>query len=88
MEVIVKNRTPLDPRERVLAIEAAAQAICETVGEDAADGTMALLTAAVHVHMRHSGKSAKDSLEKLAYCLGCATVAADDWFTLREVKSP
>lgn len=87
MEVIIKGREALDPRQRVLALEAATQAICESVGQDPADGTMMLLTAACHVAMKHSGKSAKALLDTLAYSLGCATVAADDFFTLKQVST-
>ena len=83
MEIQIKGRTPLDPRQRILALEAATQAICENVGTDPADGVMMLLTAAVHMGMKYSGKSAKNQLDHLAYCLGCATVAADDFFSLK-----
>jgi len=85
VEARIKGQKPTDPRDRVLAVEAAMQAICEDVGEDAADGTMALLTAAVHIAMRHSGKTGKELTEELSYSLGCATVAADDFFTLKQV---
>lgn len=87
MEIIIKGQKLTDPRQRVLAIEAAMQAICEVDGNDAADGVMALLTAAAHIAMRHSGKPARDLTEHLAYALGCAIVAADDFFKLREVPS-
>lgn len=86
MKVIIEDKAPLDPQQRVLALEAAAEAICRSVGQDPADATMALLTAAVHMAMKHSGKSAKDLTERLAYVLGCATVAADDWFTPKLVR--
>jgi hypothetical protein len=69
-----------DPRLRVLAIERVAQAICESVEQDAADGTMMLLTAAAHIASRHSKKPARDIADVLADCLGNAIVAADDWF--------
>lgn len=68
------------PRDRVLAIEAAAQTISEHSGGDAADGTMMLLTAAVHVAMRHSDKPASELLDTLANSLGYASVAADQFW--------
>lgn len=85
MEIIIKGRKPTDPRGRVLAIEAACQAICEDLNEDAAEGTMMLLTAAVHIAMKHSKKSVKEMAPIMAECLGNAIVAADDFFTLRKV---
>lgn len=86
MKITIDGKSPTDPRERVLAIEAAMQAICEDVGQDAADGVMALLTAAAHIHARHACKPAGKCLDDLAHALGCATVAADDWFQLRTVQ--
>jgi hypothetical protein len=85
MVVILKGKVPNAPCDRVLAIEAVAKAICESVGEDPADGTMMLLTAAVHIAMQHSDKSIKDIATLLAECLGCAIVAADDFFKLRSI---
>lgn len=34
MEVTITGKRPTDPRDRVLAIEAATKAICQEVGED------------------------------------------------------
>lgn len=83
MEVIIKGKVPLDPRERVLAIEAAMQAICQNAGEDPADGVMALLTAAVHISMKQSKLPPGEMARVLANCLGHAIIAADDFFKLR-----
>ncbi|MEI9995114.1 MAG: hypothetical protein WDM91_11000 [Rhizomicrobium sp.] len=76
-----------DPKERVLMLERAVRAICEAAGTDPADGTMMLLTAAVHMAMVMARKPAKDVLELLASSLGYATVAAEDWFALRVVAA-
>ena len=83
MEITITGKITLDPRDRVLALEAATRAICEEVGLDPAEGTMMLLTAAVHLASQYSRKPAKELLETLAYSLGCATVAADDFFKLK-----
>jgi hypothetical protein len=85
LEIIIKGSGDLsDPKARILAIEAATQAICEKVGQDPADGTMMLLTAAVHIAMKHSGKKPiQDIAPVLAVCLGDAIVTADDFFKLR-----
>jgi L-aminopeptidase/D-esterase-like protein len=85
MEITINGKVSADPRDRVLAIEAVAQAICESVGLDVAEGTMMLLTAAVHIAMKHSERPIKDVAPMMAECLGCAIVAADDFFTLRTV---
>lgn len=88
MEIIIKDGGDLrDPKNRILAIEAAAKAICEQVGEDAADGTMMLLTAAVHIATKHSDKPVRDVALHMANALGSAIVAADDFFKLRHVSS-
>lgn len=80
MEVIVNGATNLtDPRTRVLAIESAVKAICEHAGLDAADGVMVLLTAAAHI-ARQNQKPGTDINMSLAYSLGSAIVAADDFF--------
>jgi hypothetical protein len=85
MEITINGKVSADPRDRVLAIEAVAQSICESVGLDPAEGTMMLLTAAVHIAMKHSERPIKDVVPILAECLGDAIVAADGFFTLRAV---
>ena len=85
MQITTIGKPPSDPRQRILAIEAAMKAICQADGEDAADGVMALMTAAVHIHMRHSGQTAGQAAPDLAHSLGCAIVAADDFFKLKTV---
>lgn len=69
-----------EPQGRVLAVEQAAQAICELAGVGPDDGAMMCMTAAVHIAMRHSGKTAEDLLDNLAEVLGCAVVVADAFF--------
>jgi hypothetical protein len=88
MEIIVKGKVPLDPRQRVLAIEAATRAICEQGGTDPADGIMMLLTAAVHLQSQYSKRPIAETINVLAGCLGAATVAAEGFFTLRSVTTP
>lgn len=79
--IIVINGEICDtPQKRILLLEEAARVICEKAKVGPDDGAMALMTACIHVTMRHSGKSANDLQETLAYCLGCATTVADDFF--------
>lgn len=86
IEISINGTAPFTtPQDRVMAVEAATKAICQSVGQDPADGVMMLLTAACHLSMQATGKPAKDLLETLAYSLGCATVAADDFFSLKQV---
>lgn len=85
MQVQIKGKPPKDPQQRVLAIEAAAKAICQSAGTDPADAIMMLMTAACHLFAVYSGKSSADSIAHLAHTLGCATVAADDFFKLKPV---
>jgi hypothetical protein len=85
VEIIIKGKRPSDPRDRVLAIEAATKAICQEVGEDPADGVMMLLTAAVHLSTVYSDKPIKDIALVMADSLGHAIVAADDFFKLKRV---
>jgi hypothetical protein len=85
MEIIINGKVTADPRTRVLAIEAAAQALCEAVGEDPAEATMMLLTAAVHITMKSSDKPINEITLLLAECLGNAIIAADGFFTLRQL---
>ena len=79
-QIVITGPKLTEPKDRVLALEEAVRAISEHAGVDPADGTMALLTAAVHLAMRHSGKSAGELVETLAYSLVCATSAADHFF--------
>ncbi|WP_188825030.1 hypothetical protein [Brucella endophytica] len=87
MRIEIKGKVPSDPRNRVLAIEAATRAICERAGADPSDGIMMLLTAAAHLVSQYSGKSAQDQITVLATALGSATVAADDFFKIRAVPA-
>jgi hypothetical protein len=82
-EVSIKGPRPSDPRQRILAIEAATKAICDEVGQDPADGVMMLLTAAAHISMRHSEAPPDVTAKLLAAALGDAIVAADGFFKLR-----
>lgn len=87
MEITITNSGDLaDPKNRILAIEAATKAICEQAGEDPADGMMMLLTAAVHIAVKHSDKPIRDVALHMAGALGSAIVAADDFFKLRPVE--
>lgn len=86
MKFILEGEPPTEPRQRVLALESAAEAVCRIMGEDRADAVMALLTAAVHMAMKGSGKSGNELIDTLAYSLGCATVAADDFFGRKTVN--
>jgi hypothetical protein len=85
VEVTVKGTVPLNPRARVLAMEAAAEAICREIDEDPAEGAMMLLTAAVHVAMRHA-RDPSDIENIMADALGNAIIAARGFFpnALRE----
>jgi hypothetical protein len=84
MDITINNAGDLsDPRNRVLALEAATRAICEQSGQDPADGTMMLLTAAVHMASQYTKQPIPQMVQTLAYALGTATVAADDFFKLR-----
>lgn len=87
MEITINGNVSADPRSRVLAIEAVAQSICELHKLDPAEGVMMLLTAAVHIAAKHSEKPPAQLIPKLAEALGCATVAADDFFSLRKVAN-
>lgn len=72
-----------DPQARVLAVEAAAKAICQRAGTDPADAIMMLMTAAAHLYTVYSGKPSSENIPHLAHSLVCATVAADDFFKLK-----
>lgn len=86
MEVSIKDAGDLhDPKVRILAVEAAAKAICEQSGQDPADAVMMLLTAAVHIATKHSDKPVRDVSMAVGNSLGHAIVAADDFFKLRKV---
>lgn len=87
MEITIHGKIDADPRTRILALEAVTQSICEKVGMDPAEGTMMLLTAAVHIAMKHSEKPTRDISLTLANALGAAIVAADGFFTLRPAHS-
>lgn len=88
MQIEIKGKVSNDPRDRVLALEAVARAICERAGQDPADCTMMLLTAAVHMASTYSRPTSfENRMNMLAKALGAATVAADDFFKLRPVTS-
>lgn len=88
MEIIINGNVSDDPRDSILAIEAVTQSLCERAGQDAADGTMMLLTAAVHITMKRTRKPFKDVAVVLAESLGAAFVAADEFFKLRDAQQP
>lgn len=87
MDITINGKLDADPRSRILALEAVTQSICERFGMDPAEGTMMLLTAAVHIAHKHSDKSTDDISLALATALGSAIVAADEFFKLRPVPS-
>lgn len=87
MQIEIKGKLPGDPQGRVLAIEAAAKAICQQAGTDPADAIMMLLTAAAHLFTVYSGKPSSENIMSLAHSLGCATVAADDFFKLKAANA-
>jgi hypothetical protein len=87
VEIIINGNLDPDPRSRILALEAVTQSICERFGMDPAEGTMMLLTAAVHIAVKHSDKPVGDISLTLANSLGYAIVAADDFFKLRPISS-
>lgn len=89
MKLTLEGSPPKDPRQRVLMVEAAVQAICQSVNQDPADAVMALLTAAAHMHYKQCRHDVpmKEVGESLAFALGHAIVAADDFFRLKEVRS-
>lgn len=88
MKITIEGKLDPDPRSRVLALEAVTQSICEQFDMDPAEGTMMLLTAAVHIAVKHSGgKPINGTSLLLANALGHAIVAADDFFKLREIHT-
>lgn len=89
MQIEIKGKPPKDPQARVLAIEAAAKAICQQSGTDPADAIMMLLTAAAHLYAQYSREPFPQNAEGLATALGAAIVSADDFFKLKSVsKAP
>jgi hypothetical protein len=87
MEIIINGKLDPDPRSRILALEAVTQSICERFGMDPAEGTMMLLTAAVHIAMKHSDRPLRQIDLTLASSLGAAIVAAEGFFTLRPLSA-
>lgn len=87
MEIIINGKISADPKSRILAIEAVTKAICQQTGQDPAEGIMMLMTAAAHLFATYSGKPSSAGIMDLAHSLGCATVAADDFFRLRPVST-
>jgi len=85
MQVTIEGTISADPRDRVLALEAVTQSICEQTGQDVAEGVMMLLTAAAHLTAKHSSRPVRETMTTLAESLGCAIVAADEFFKLREI---
>lgn len=86
MQVEIRGKVPKDPQARVLAVEAAAKAICQQAGTDPADAIMMLMTAAAHLFRVYSGKTSGDDMLMLAKVLGAAIVASDDFFKLKAVE--
>lgn len=87
MEITISGQIYADPISRILAIEACVRAISQRTGQDPAEGVMTLLTAAAHMYSVYSGKPLSSAAEGLAYSLGCATVAADDFFGIKMAKA-
>jgi hypothetical protein len=78
--LVAAKRQLSDPRARVLHAEEAVRSLCQLAGEDPADAVMVLLTAAAHLNSVYSVKSPDDTMKALAKALGCATVAAEEFF--------
>lgn len=84
MKIALEGPLPDTPQRRVKTIAALAKEISRAAGEDDADATMALLTAACHMamqatpHMSHNGRMAF-----LAERLGNAYAAAEGFFALK-----
>lgn len=87
MQIELIGNPALNPQQRVLAIEAVAKSICQHAGTDPADAIMMLMTAAAHIFTTQTGKPATGNILSLAHTLGCATVAADDFFKLKPVET-
>ncbi len=88
MKVNMNVKMSDDPKSCILAIEAVTREICRNTGRDPAEGTMMLLTAAVHMMNTYAGSPIKDQVTALGTALGSAIVAADDFFKLRGVPKP
>lgn len=67
-----------DARCRVRVIGAVTKMICQEIGEDPADGTMMLLTAAAWIVLEQAIDK-RDAPDILADALGDAILAAKDW---------
>ncbi len=85
MKVNMNIKITDDPKDCILAIEAVTREICSNTGCDPAEGTMMLLTAAVHMANTYSAHPLKDQATAMTYALMDAIVAADDFFKLRGV---
>lgn len=78
--VKVVGNVPEDPRERVLALSAAAEGLSRAVGGDPADAISSLLCAAVKIAMDTTSMSSDELASALASSLGHSIVAAGHWF--------
>lgn len=78
--ITFKGGVPSSPRERVLAVEATAEGLSRSVGEDPADAILTLLVAAVHIAMQHGEET--DIAAGMMSVIGNAVDAAERFFPL------
>lgn len=69
-----------DRRGRVIAIEAAAQGLCEFVGEGPDDGVAMLLIAAAHIYAVHADKPLRNTIEEMQALIVKAIAVAEKFF--------
>lgn len=80
MQIKIEGPALQKPEHRILAIEAAMRAICLKAGEDAADGVMALLTAAAHIARQNSDMQPHEILALLREICSHAVDASEGMF--------
>lgn len=87
MEITIDGELSSDPRDRILAVEAITQSMCEHFGYDPAEGVMMLLTAAVRMASKQSGRPIRSLAPVLAVALDSSIEAAHAFFNLRIVTN-
>lgn len=79
-QISIIGQPPEDPRQRVIAVAAAVEALCFAVGADPSEGITTALCAAAKIAMAHTDKRGDDLVVLLASALGSSIVAAGHWF--------
>jgi hypothetical protein len=86
VKINVEFEIGLHPKDCVLAVEHFVSMLCQKMKKDPAEATMMLLTAAVHLSLKHTKLSTHDHLQGMGTALGHAVGASLGWWPPKDMN--